>query len=79
MILSEFLVSEEKIEELAGLVSQKTGVPPEELRRKLDTLLDGRQPVVNDKIMGILTNPQMLEALLRSEKVQKLLRNTLGG
>jgi|P1105metagenome_2_1110788.scaffolds.fasta_scaffold89541_2 hypothetical protein len=79
MILSEFLVSEEKIEELAGLVSQKTGVPPEELRRKLDTLLDGRQPVVNDKIMGILNNPQMLEALLRSEKVQKLLRNTLGG
>ncbi len=77
--MSEFLVSEEKIEELAGLVSQKTGVPPEELRRKLDTLLDGRQPVVNDKIMGILNNPQMLEALLRSEKVQKLLRNTLGG
>ena len=77
--MSEFLVSEEKIEELANLVSQKTGVPPEALRRKLDTLLDGRQPVVNDKIMGILNNPQMLEALLRSEKVQKLLRNTLGG
>lgn len=77
--MGEFLVSEEKIKELAGLVSQKTGVPPEELRQKLDTLLDGRQPVVNEKIMGILNNPQMVEALLRSEKVQRLLRETLGG
>ncbi|MDD2955393.1 MAG: hypothetical protein PHD67_03645 [Oscillospiraceae bacterium] len=77
--MSEFLVPEEKIAELSRLVSQRTGIPPEELRQKLDLLLDGRQPMVSDKVMGILNNPQMVEALLRSEKVQQLLRDALGG
>ena len=82
MKLSDF--DPQKLNGLLQTVSQKLGVPPEQLRRdlqtgKFDTALRSMSPDDSAKLQQALKNPQMVEKLMSTPQAQALYKKLTGG
>ncbi|HAJ98096.1 MAG TPA: hypothetical protein DCO72_10225 [Ruminococcus sp.] len=82
MKLSDF--DSQKLNNLLQAVSQKLGVPPEQLRRdlqsgKFDSALRGMSAEDSAKLQQALKNPQMVEKLMSTPQAQALYRKLTGG
>ena len=82
MKLSNF--DKQKLNNLLQTVSQKLGVPPEQLRQdlqtgKFDTALQNMSAEDSSKLQQALKNPQMVEKLMSTPQAQALYKKLTGG
>ena len=76
-----------EIQNLNGLlqtVSQKLGVPPEQLRKELeagkfDSALKNMSPAEANKFQQAVKNPQMLDKLMSTPQAKALYQKLSGG
>ena len=82
MKFSDF--DKQKLNSLLQTVSQKLGVPPEQLRQdlqagKFDSALRGMSAEDSSKLQQALKNPQMVEKLMSTPQAQALYKKLTGG
>jgi len=78
--MTNFNMSDDKMNSLLNMAGQKLGKSPNELREQLqsgnmDALLKNLDPKSASKVQSVLSNPKALEALMQNEQI----RNLLGG
>ncbi len=82
MKFSDF--DKQKLNSLLQTVSQKLGVPPEQLRQdlqsgKFDSALRNMSAEDSSKLQQALKNPQMVEKLMSTPQAQALYKKLTGG
>ena len=78
------LMHTEQSRELLNVVSQKLGIPPEQLEQdlkagKFDSALAGMQPAQAQKFRQAMQNPQLVNKLMSTPQAQALYRKLTGG
>ena len=72
--MHEFFIEEEKLEGMLQMVSEKTGLPKDELKKRLSRVMQDGKIVVNEQIYNLLSDPKKMEVLLNSGIVGRLLK-----
>ncbi len=72
--MHEFFIEEEKLEGMLQMVSEKTGLPKDELKKRLSSVMQDGKIVVNEQIYNLLSDPKKMEVLLNSGIVGRLLK-----
>ena len=72
--MHEFFIEEEKLEGMLQRVSEKTGLPKDELKKRLSSVMQDGKIVVNEQIYNLLSDPKKMEVLLNSGIVGRLLK-----
>ena len=72
--MHEFFIEEEKLEGMLQMVSEKTGLGKDELKKRLSSVMQDGKIVVNEQIYNLLSDPKKMEVLLNSGIVGRLLK-----
>ena len=72
--MHEFFIEEEKLEGMLQMVSEKTGLPKDELKKRLSSVMQDGKIVFNEQIYNLLSDPKKMEVLLNSGIVGRLLK-----
>ena len=72
--MHEFFIEEEKLEGMLQMVSEKTWLPKDELKKRLSSVMQDGKIVVNEQIYNLLSDPKKMEVLLNSGIVGRLLK-----
>lgn len=72
--MHEFFIEEEKLEGMLQMVSEKAGLPKDELKKRLSSVMQDGKIVVNEQIYNLLSDPKKMEVLLNSGIVGRLLK-----
>ena len=76
--MTNFNMSDDKMNSLLNMAGQKLGKNPNELREQLqsgdmDALLKNLDPKSASKVQNLLSNPKALETLMQNEHIRNLL------
>lgn len=78
-----FQFSQQQMDALMQMASQKMGTDPQTLRQQLQNgnaqnILNGLSPAQRAQINNLMNNPAAIEQLVANPKVQQLLKGLMG-
>jgi len=78
-----FQFSQQQMDVLMQMASQKMGTDPQTLRQQLENgnaqnILNGLSPAQRAQINNLMNNPAAIEQLIANPKVQQLLKGLMG-